>query len=155
MYRKNLVRREWKGEELPSPDRLGAKVILVVDDSPQVRRVLCKELVLLGVGSCNEAENGAEALKQAAKVKPDLIILDLAMPVMNGLQAAPLLHRMLPETPIILFTLYDQYVTPAQASNLGISLVCSKGALQTLISNVYKLLLMSPLSTVTDPECIN
>lgn len=51
----------------------------------------------MGVGSCNEAENGAEALEQAAKVKPNLIILDLAMPVMNALQAAPLLPRMLPK----------------------------------------------------------
>lgn len=124
-----------------APVQARPRITLVVDDNPHVRRILCEELLSAGFAACVEAENGARALTEAAKVKPDLIILDLAMPVLNGLEAAPLLRQLLPETPIILYTLYDQTVTPKEASALGISLVVSKAdALETLISKARGLL---------------
>jgi two-component system autoinducer 1 sensor kinase/phosphatase LuxN len=55
-----------------------------------------------GFKTCIEAENGKEAIGVAKQNKPDVIVLDLSMPVMNGLQSAPELRKVLPQTPIIL-----------------------------------------------------
>ena len=65
-----------------------AKTILIVDDSAYIRRGLC-ELFKREVDFeiCGEAENGREAIAKARELHPDLIVLDLSMPVMNGLDA--------------------------------------------------------------------
>ena len=51
---------------------------------------------------CGEAEHGREAVEKASRLRPDLVILDLSMPVMNGLEAAPLLIKILPHVWLIL-----------------------------------------------------
>src|SRR5437660_6551186 len=63
----------------------------------------------------------------AEQFKPDLIVLDLSMPVMNGLQAAPILRAMHPKTPIILYTLYADSVVEHEAHLAGISSLVAKG----------------------------
>ena len=69
--------------------------ILIVDDNPVIRRTL-RSCFLQSVDwqVCGEAANGRDAVEKAQHLKPDLIILDLSMPVMNGLQAARELKRM-------------------------------------------------------------
>ena len=57
------------------------------------------------------AVNGEEAIALAKEYKPDLIILDLVMPVVNGIEAARVLKRIMPDTPIILFTVYNDTAT--------------------------------------------
>jgi CheY-like chemotaxis protein len=74
---------------------------------------------------------------QATKHKPDVIVLDHSMPVMNGLQAAPELRRILPNTPIILFTLYVDHISAQDAMAAGISCVVAKSDLDTLINEVH------------------
>ena len=85
-----------------------AKTILIADDSASVRlsvRLLLegrhKELVV------REAVDGVDAIEKAKKSKPDLILLDLAMPRINGAEAAAVLKNDMPETPVILFTLTE------------------------------------------------
>jgi len=81
------------------------KRVLLVDDNAVVRsfvRQLFESQPDFEISG--EAENGRDAVEKAENLKPDLIILDLIMPVMNGLDAAPLLKRLLPDTLIILFT---------------------------------------------------
>ena len=73
-----------------------------------------------------EAANGRDALEKAEKLKPDLIILDLTMPVMSGLEAAPLLKHLLPRTPIILFTQHEGSEVERRAQAAGIDAVVSK-----------------------------
>jgi two-component system, response regulator YesN len=73
-----------------------------------------------------EAENGRDAIEKAEKLKPDLIILDLIMPVMNGLDAAPLLKQLLPDTPIVLFTQQERSEVERLARAPGIDAVVSK-----------------------------
>ena len=67
-----------------------------------IRTFLEKE----GFQVCGEAADGVQAIKQAKKMKPDLVILDMAMPRMNGVEAASVINRMMPSLPIVLHTVY-------------------------------------------------
>jgi two-component system, NarL family, response regulator LiaR len=81
------------------------KRVLLVDDNAVVRSFVRQLFELQpNFEILGEAENGRDAVEKAEKLKPDLIILDLIMPVMTGLDAAPLLRQLLPDTRIILFT---------------------------------------------------
>ena len=53
---------------------------------------------------CEQAENGKEAIEKAQQLRPDLIVLDFSMPIMDGLHAARVLKRMLPTVPLIMFS---------------------------------------------------
>jgi CheY-like chemotaxis protein len=108
--------------------------VLLVDDLADIRQILRGAFEPTGLSVCGEAENGAEAITQAAKYKPDLIILDVSMPVMNGLQAAPELRRILPDTPIILFTQYADNILKRDAMAAGVSSVVPKSDLEALLS---------------------
>ena len=103
--------------------------------------MVCQAFVSSGFDSCVHAENGAEALVAAERVKPIAIILDVSMPVMNGLEAAPRLRQILPNTPIILYTLYEPAkLAQVDVSKMGVSFVASKDEpLQNLVSKVESL----------------
>jgi CheY-like chemotaxis protein len=74
-------------------------------------------------------------------MKPDLIVLDLAMPIMNGLEAASVLKGMLPAVPIILFTLHDNKAVEREAFSVGVSAVVSKAAsMKSLVQHAQGLL---------------
>jgi CheY-like chemotaxis protein len=104
-----------------------AKRILVVDDNAVVRTLVRKLFESQpGFEISGEAENGRDAVDKAEQLKPDLIILDLIMPVMTGLDAAPLLKHLLPHTPIILFTQQEGSEVERQAQAAGIDAVVSK-----------------------------
>ena len=104
-----------------------AKRILVVDDNAVVRNLVRKLFETQSDFEISgEAENGRDAVDKAEKLKPDLIILDLIMPVMTGLDAAPLLKQLLPHTPIILFTQQEGSEVERQAQAAGIDAVVSK-----------------------------
>jgi CheY-like chemotaxis protein len=115
--------------------------VLLVDDSPIIRRILRTLFECAGIGVCGEAEDGAQAIEKADQLKPDLIVLDLAMPVMNGLQATPILKKMLPQTPIILFTLYADSILEDEAFVAGVnSLIRKNEAISLLIDEANSLL---------------
>ncbi|HEY0702130.1 MAG TPA: response regulator transcription factor, partial [Candidatus Acidoferrales bacterium] len=83
-----------------------ARCVLIVDDNIQLRRVIRVQLEAAGLEVCGEAVDGFEAIDKARELKPDLIILDLSMPRMNGLEAARELTRILPTVPILLYTMH-------------------------------------------------
>jgi DNA-binding NarL/FixJ family response regulator len=88
-----------------------------------------------------EAANGREAIEKAQELRPDLIVLDLAMPVMNGLEAARALKRLLPRVPVLMFTNFDAAPLKREALAAGIRAVVSKsGSLQSLVSAIQGLL---------------
>ena len=114
--------------------------ILIVDDNASIRHILRAEFERPD-WKVEEARNGREAIEKAKESKPDLIVLDLAMPVMNGLEAAPVLRPMLPTVPIILFTLYADKFLEREAISAGITVVVSKdAALKTLLNRAQELL---------------
>lgn len=104
-----------------------ANCVLLVDDNRNVRHALRSVFESAGFAVCGEAEDGSKAIEQAPRLRPDLIVLDLAMPNMNGLQAAPRLRKMLPSVPIILFTLHAGNFAEREAKEAGITAVVSKG----------------------------
>jgi DNA-binding NarL/FixJ family response regulator len=108
--------------------------MLIVDDNSSIRHLLRAAIEnISGWKVCGEAVNGREAIEKAQELKPNLIVLDLAMPIMNGLEAAPLLRRLLPTVPIILYTLHDNKAVERVAFSLGISAVVSKAAGMTAL----------------------
>jgi CheY-like chemotaxis protein len=103
------------------------KRIFVVDDSSSVRSMVRQ--LFESETNCEivgEAENGRDAVAKAAFAKPDLIVLDLNMPVMGGLDAAPFLRKVLPDTRLILFTVSQGQEVEQQALAAGIQTVVSK-----------------------------
>src|SRR5262245_4625759 len=101
------------------------KHILIADDNRIIREVVSDALTAaLDIEDCQQAANGLEAIERAERTKPDLIILDVAMPVMDGITAAKRLKESMPETPIILFTMYD--LGQDSAKNFGVDAVVSK-----------------------------
>jgi len=104
-----------------------AKAVLIVDDNRYIRQALCEQFERESdFEVCGEAENGKEAIAKARELHPDLIVLDLSMPVVNGLDAARELKRLMPDVPIIMFTSYCDSSTEQQIRLVGISEVVSK-----------------------------
>jgi CheY-like chemotaxis protein len=114
------------------------KTVLVADDNPMIRKNLCEMFEREeDYELCTEAANGKVAIQLAREHRPDLIILDLYMPVMNGLDAACELKRIMPHVPIILFTVHAETVRNS-ASDLHIDRVVDKGD-ANLMSNIREL----------------
>ena len=103
-----------------------SKRLLIADDDSTVRGVIRTFVEADGYEVCGEAADGVEAIDRAAKLKPDLILLDLAMPRLNGAEAASILRRAMPKVPILLFTLYADDFGDRLAAAVGVNVVLSK-----------------------------
>jgi DNA-binding NarL/FixJ family response regulator len=103
------------------------KQILIADDSGTVRRILKTFLEnQTDIMVCGEAANGFEAVEKAKMLRPDLVLLDLAMPVMNGAEAASVLKKAMPNVSIIVFTMFSENIGRSLTSAVGVDLVLSK-----------------------------
>ena len=103
------------------------KAILIVDDNAYVRQMICEAFKRESdFEVCGEAENGKEAIDKALALHPELIVLDLSMPVMNGLDAARELKNRMPSVPLLMFTLYVDPHLEAEARSAGMADVVSK-----------------------------
>ncbi len=100
--------------------------VLIVDDYPAVRKTLRNLLEMLSSVVCIEASNGLDAIAKAELSRPDLIILDLGMPEMNGFEAATVLHKTMPQVPLFMFTSHQSRDVESQAVSVGIRAVFSK-----------------------------
>jgi CheY-like chemotaxis protein len=122
-----------------------AKSILIVDDSIAVREAV-RGLVTdqLGLEVCGEAADGLGALEQLANLCPDLILLDMAMPGMNGLQTARQIRINSVRVPIILFTNYSDAIRPEVVRGAGINAAVSKSNVKELMQQIEILLASGP-----------
>jgi CheY-like chemotaxis protein len=117
------------------------KCILIADNNACIRKIIRTFLEgEAGLKVCGEAVDGYDAIEKAEKLKPDLIILELALPRMSGLAVAQTLKKMNPRTPIILFTLYHDafpnFVTPSGFD----AVVAKRGDISLLMNSVQGLL---------------
>jgi DNA-binding NarL/FixJ family response regulator len=124
--------------------------ILLVDDNAVVRRALrCSIESQTDWEVAGEAENGKVAIELVQRSSPDIIILDLSMPVMNGLDAARHIKALSPQTRILLFTLHASPQLTEDARRAGINDVLSKadGLGATVLGAVRSLLPVSRASS--------
>ena len=116
------------------------KHILIADDNTIVRDMVRAALTaILDINDYQEAANGREAITRAEQTRPDLIILDVHMPELDGIAAAHHLKQSMPETPIILFTMYE--LGQDSAKRFGVDAVVSKEEGLSKLSNEVQSLL--------------
>jgi NarL family two-component system response regulator YdfI len=120
--------------------------ILIADDSAVTRKALRTILDNHSEWTvCGEAANGRKALLMADELKPDMVILDLAMPMLDGFRSAAEIVKILPSVPILIYTLHDLPQMELEAKKFGVRAVVSKAADQSvLVETVERLLVDSP-----------
>ena len=130
-----------------------SKGILIVDDNANIRHLLRVFVESKGFKVCGEAENGSEAIQKAKELEPDLILLDLTMPIMTGTEAAPILKRTIPHVKIILFTFHADGGNKTAASARGVDLTLSKSdSIKKLGEHLKALLTPVAASRGSDPQ---
>src|ERR1700752_1966884 len=115
--------------------------ILVVDDYMVARKTIRSLLPWHSMHVCGEAENGRQAVEKVKELNPDLVLLDINMPVMNGVQAAYEIRRIAPSTKIIFFTIHDSPEAMAAGRTLGVDAFVPKAAAGTQLIPAAKRLL--------------
>ncbi len=112
--------------------------ILVVDDSETTRRVISAM-----IGSrwtvCGEAENGRSGVKRFRELKPDSVVLDLAMPDLDGIEVARQISAIDSSVPLVLFTLLDPWGLDGPARNAGITRIVSKTDSLQLLKSIEEI----------------
>ena|ERR1700722_546367 len=101
--------------------------VLIADDSHIVRKVIRNFFeTLTDWKIAGEASDGTEAIQKAVELKPDLILLDFSMPNMNGIEAASVLKKALPDVYIVVFTAFDEHLGSKLRSVVGVDVFVSK-----------------------------
>jgi DNA-binding NarL/FixJ family response regulator len=116
--------------------------VLIAEDQEFTRKTL-KALIESHPGwqICGEAENGHQAIQKASELQPDLIALDLSMPLMGGLAAARAIAETMPAVPILIYTLYVTPELAVEAKKAGVRLIVDKaGTREKLLNAMVSLL---------------
>jgi len=125
--------------------------VLIVDHHEQIRSLVrAFFLSEFGFQICGEAVDGYEAIMKAHLLKPDLIVLEVALPRLNGVEAAPKLRKLLPKTPIILFTLHGSLLKGCDTREIGVDAVVAKqDGISALGDSVHTLFARRPATGTT------
>jgi two-component system chemotaxis response regulator CheY len=110
-----------------------ASSVLIVDDSSVVRQAVARLFADGGFEVCGEAESGQEAIEKAQSLNPGLIVMDLSMPMMNGIEAARCLRQLLPTVLIIILSDYGGLFPDQEARSAGIAAIVSKAECSSVL----------------------
>lgn len=100
--------------------------VLVVDDTDHVRRMLVEMLKLDGFSVVGAAVDGADAIRMAAEVDPDVIVMDLRMPIVDGIEATRQIKSARPDQVVILYTAYLDRTIEDEARDAGVTICLGK-----------------------------
>ena len=101
--------------------------ILIADDNANIRHLLRVFIESQpGLEICGEAGNGTEAIEKAKDLEADIVVMDLVMPLLNGIEAASVIKRVLPKIRVVLFTMHVDGLGKTLATAIGIDFVISK-----------------------------
>ncbi len=119
--------------------------IMVVDDQAVIRRELKRRLELeMDLSIVGEARDGAEALTQAARLKPDVIIMNIQMPTMDGIAATSALQGQAPDSAVLILSIHDDSVTRARAHSAGAVAFLTKQGVAQLIQQIRQVASPNP-----------
>ena len=116
--------------------RTAALRILIIDDSETTRRILRAIVHSRNWNVCGEAETGRSGIAKFQELKPDLVLIDLAMPDINGIEAAKRMSTLNPRVPLVLFTVLDLDGLEKAARDAGICAIVSKAQAWDLIKTI-------------------
>ena len=120
--------------------------ILIAEDRASMRNTLRSLFTLYSKWVvCGEAEDGRQAVDAAVALRPDLVLLDYKMPNGNGIEAALELKQKLPNTPVVIFTLYKTHELESEASQVGVRAVVGKEEGVIKLLNIIEEELAPPL----------
>ena len=115
-------------------ERMTTWSVLIVDDSAAIRKVIRELFSREGdFEVCGEAENGEQAIEMAQRIRPALIVTDLSMPVMNGLDETKILRKRMPDLPVILYSAHIDAFVEKEALAAGASAVVPKSEVVALL----------------------
>lgn len=118
--------------------------IMSVDDSPFIHKMVSKALLPAGFEICGTCKNGKEAVENYPALQPDLLIMDITMPVMDGMEAAREIRGTFPEAKIMLLSAMGDQDIMAQAKEIGVSAFMTKPFTnQALVAAVQDCLTLS------------
>jgi DNA-binding NarL/FixJ family response regulator len=107
--------------------RLGDPRVLLVDDEPRLRAQLGAVLVDYGVVVLGEAGTGREGVELACRLQPDVVLMDLRMPELDGIAATRQLSELLPSAAVIMLSAYEDPALMSEASEAGAYAYLIKG----------------------------
>jgi DNA-binding NarL/FixJ family response regulator len=118
-----------------------SKRILIAEDEASVRNAIRSFIESRTQIEVCEAIDGNEAIHKAEALKPDLVVLDLRMPIANGIEVAARLNLSMPKTPVVIFTMFDGVVGKPLAKILGVAAVVPKSdGVASLLGRIQALL---------------
>ena len=100
--------------------------VLIADDHDAIRKGVATILSHDGIEVCGEASNGIEAVTNAVQLRPDIVILDLTMPLMGGFEAARKLRKVFPDIPILIYSMHGSDQLIKEIRRLGLQGFVSK-----------------------------
>jgi DNA-binding NarL/FixJ family response regulator len=126
---------------------------VVVDDTPDIRMLIRMALEMDGgVRVVGEAENGRQGIEVVASHQPDVVVLDMAMPVMDGLEALPHIKRASPDTRVLVVSGFDNATMSASAVEAGADAYLQKGVPPALLLQRVRELAALPRPSATRPS---
>jgi len=115
--------------------------ILIADDSPHVRQGIRNLLQRHSDWQvCGEAVDGQDAIHKSDQLRPDVVILDFSMPVLNGIEAAQSISRICPTASILLCSMFMDSQLVSMAREAGITCVLSKSNVGQIVSGIEAVL---------------
>ena len=122
--------------------------VLIADDQEFTRKTL-RALIASCSGweVCGEAADGTQAIQKAIELQPDLVVLDLRMPVVDGLRAARAIFKAMPTVPILIYTLFVSPELAVRAKNAGVRQIVDKAGTPEKLLTAMRVLLSNSIAT--------